>query len=278
MRRAVGRRTAVVVGSAPCFPYGLIDPIEALSEMARERGVGFHSDACLGGFLLPFAEKLGYAFPPFDFRLPGVTSMSADTHKYGYAAKGSSVVLYRGRELRWHQYFAATDWEGGLYASPTFAGSRPGALTATAWAAMLSLGERGYLGAARQILSTAEALKEGIRSIPALRLIGDPLFVVAFESPDLDVYRINDAMTRRHWSLNPLQRPPALHLCVTLRQAQPGVADRFLADLRESIEEVRRDPAPKGGMAPVYGMAATLPFRGVVGDLLREYLDLLYEP
>jgi glutamate/tyrosine decarboxylase-like PLP-dependent enzyme len=240
--------------------------------------VGFHADACLGGFLLPFAERLGYPVPAFDFRLPGVTSMSADTHKFGYAAKGSSVVLYRGRELRWHQYFTATDWEGGLYASPTFAGSRPGALAATAWAAMVSLGERGYLESARRILTTADALKRGIRAIPDLKLIGDPLFVVAFESQSVDLYRVLDAMAKRGWSLNPLQRPVALHLCVTLRHAQPMVAERFLADLRESVEEVRHGPEVKGGMAPVYGMAATLPFRGVVGELLRGYLDLLYEP
>jgi sphinganine-1-phosphate aldolase len=278
MRRAVGRHTAVVVGSAPCFPYGLVDPIRELSEMAREKRVGFHADACLGGFLLPFAERLGHHVPVFDFRLPGVTSMSADTHKFGYAAKGSSVVLYRGRELRWHQYFTATDWEGGLYASPTFAGSRPGALAATAWAALVSLGERGSLEAARRVLETADALKRGIRDIPDLKLIGDPLFVLAFESQSVDLYRVLDAMAKRRWSLNPLQRPVALHLCVTLRHAQPEVAERFLADLRASVEEVRHSPEAKGGMAPVYGMAATLPFRGVVGDLLREYLDLLYEP
>ena len=125
---AITDNTVVIVGSAPSFPHGVIDPIEELSELARARGIGFHTDACLGGFVLPWAEKLGYPVPPFDFRLPGVTSMSADTHKYGYAAKGTSVVLYRSMELRHHQYFTITDWPGGLYASPSFAGSRPGAL------------------------------------------------------------------------------------------------------------------------------------------------------
>jgi SAM-dependent methyltransferase len=107
MAKALTRRTVVVAGSAPGFPHGVIDPIPALSEMARERGIGFHTDACLGGFVLPWAERLGYDVPPFDFRLPGVTSMSADTHKYGYAAKGTSVVLYRGRDLRHHQFSIA---------------------------------------------------------------------------------------------------------------------------------------------------------------------------
>ena len=113
---AIDERTVVVVGSAPAFPHGVIDPIEQLSEIARERGVGFHTDGCLGGFILPWAARLGYDVPPFDFRLPGVTSMSADTHKFGYAAKGTSVVLYRGDDLRHHQYFTFTDWPGGLYA------------------------------------------------------------------------------------------------------------------------------------------------------------------
>jgi len=145
-RKAITRNTIALVGSAPSFPHGVIDPIAELSELAREKGIGFHTDACLGGFVLPWAEKLGYAVPPFDFRLPGVTSMSADTHKYGYAAKGTSVVLYRGLELRHFQYYTATDWPGGLYFSPTFAGSRPGALSAMCWAAMVSLGERWLHG------------------------------------------------------------------------------------------------------------------------------------
>ncbi|MCP3973849.1 MAG: aspartate aminotransferase family protein, partial [bacterium] len=166
MAQAVSRRTVVVAGSAPGFPHGVVDPIAELSDMARERGIGFHTDACLGGFLLPWAEELGRVVPRFDFRLPGVTSISADTHKYGYAAKGTSVVLYRGRELRHNQYFVASDWPGGLYYSPTMAGSRPGALLATAWAAMLSMGEAGYLDATRAILEAADQIRRGIEGIP----------------------------------------------------------------------------------------------------------------
>ena len=277
-RRALTRNTAVVVGSAPGFPHGAIDPIEELSELARAHGAGFHTDACLGGFLLPWARKLGYPVPAFDFSLPGVTSISCDTHKYGYAAKGTSVVLYRTEALRHHQFFTATDWPGGLYFSPTFAGSRPGAPIAACWAALVSTGERGYLEAARRILETASRIKEGISSIPELRLMGDPMFVIAFRSDALDVYRLLDAMGERRWSLNGLHRPPALHLCVTLRHAQPGVADRFVADLRASVEQVKSHPPSKGGMAPAYGMAASLPLRGVVSDLLRRYMDRLYRP
>lgn len=276
---AITDNTIVLVGSAPSFPHGLIDPIEELSELARSRGIGFHTDACLGGFVVPWAEKLGYPVPGFDFRLPGVTSMSADTHKYGYAAKGTSVILYRSSELRRFQYFAMTDWPGGMYASPSFAGSRPGALSAACWAALVSMGEDGYLDATRRILATADSIKVGLRDdFGELEIIGDPLYVIAFRSvdDDLDVYRILDAMTELGWSLNGLHRPAAVHLCVTLRHTSPGFVERFLADLRTSIETVRSNPASEGGMAPIYGMANTIPDRGVIADALFDHMDGWY--
>jgi len=277
MRKALTRNTIVVIGSAPSFPHGVIDPIEELSELARQRGIGFHTDACLGGFVLPWAKKLGYPVPAFDFRLRGVTSISADTHKFGYAAKGTSVVLYRGTELRSHQYFTATEWPGGIYFSPTFAGSRPGALLAAAWASLVATGEQGYLDATRRILESADAIKRGIREIPELDVLGDPLFVIAFGSRTLDIYKVMERMGARGWNLNGLHKPPAVHLCVTLRHAQSGVVDRFLADLRAAVDHVRAHPEEQGTMAPVYGMAATVPFRGLLSDLLKKYMDLLYK-
>jgi sphinganine-1-phosphate aldolase len=273
---AITPDTVVIVGSSPSYPYGVIDPIAALSELARARGIGFHTDACLGGFVLPWAEKLGYPVPGFDFRLPGVTSMSADTHKYGYAAKGTSVVLYRSLELRHFQYFTTTDWPGGLYCSPTFAGSRPGALSAACWAALVSIGEAGYLDATRRILEVADTIKARLRAdFPELTIFGDPLFVVAVASTDdaLDIYRVLDAMTRRGWSLNGLHRPAAVHLCLTLRHTQPGVAERFVDDLRAAIDEVRAEPDAEGGMAPIYGMANTIPDRGVVAEAMLDHMD-----
>lgn len=276
-RRAVSGNTVVIVGSAPSFPHGAVDPIEELSELARKHHIGFHTDACLGGFVLPWAERLGYPVPKFDFRLPGVTSISVDTHKYGYAAKGTSVILYRDQELRHFQYYTAADWPGGLYFSPTFAGSRPGALSAACWAALTSIGVQGYMDATKKILATAEIIKQGIREIPELRVLGEPLFVVAFASDSLDIYKILDQMTRKKWSLNGLHKPPCAHICVTLRHTQPGVAERFVEDLRESVEYVKAHPEEKGGMAPVYGMAATMPMRGLVGDMLKKYLDLIFK-
>ncbi len=278
-RAAITANTIVLVGSAPSFPHGVIDPIEELSELARANRVGFHTDACLGGFVLPWARELGAPVPPFDFRLPGVTSMSADTHKYGYAAKGTSVVLYRGRELRHHQYYVTTDWPGGLYFSPTFAGSRPGALSAQCWAAMVSLGRKGYLEATEKILAAGARIREGVAAMDGLRVLGDPLWVIAFAAEDpaaLDIYRVLEHMTRAGWSLNGLHRPPCVHIAVTLRHTEPGVVDAFLRDLAAAVEEVRRTPPTGETMAPIYGMAATVPVRGLVGEMLRRYLDLLY--
>ena len=276
-RKAITRNTIVLVGSAPSFPHGIVDPIEALSELARSKAIGFHTDACLGGFVLPWAERLGYNVPPFDFRLPGVTSISADTHKYGYAAKGTSVILYRGLKLRRYQYYTTADWPGGLYFSPTFAGSRPGALSAACWAAMQAVGENGYLDATKKILETADKIKAGLEKIPDLQIFGDPLWVIAFGSDSLDIYRIMDIMAEKKWSLNGLHRPSCLHLCVTLRHTQSGVAERFLADLGAAVETVKANPDAAGGMAPVYGLAARLPIRSIVGDMLQRYIDTLYK-
>jgi glutamate/tyrosine decarboxylase-like PLP-dependent enzyme len=277
VRRAITRNTIVIVGSAPTFPHGVIDDIKALSDIALEHGIGFHTDACLGGFIIPFAEKLGYKAPVIDFRLPGVTSMSVDTHKYGYAAKGTSVVLYRGEELRHYQYYTTTEWPGGLYFSPTLAGSRPGALSASCWAALLSMGEEGYLRSTKAIIETADVVRAGIQSIPELKILGDSLWIFAVASDSLNIYEVLDQMSKRHWSLNGLHKPACFHIALTLRHTQPGVAERFIADLRESVAIVKANPGNKEGLAPVYGMASSLPFRGMVSDILKKYLDIVYK-
>jgi glutamate/tyrosine decarboxylase-like PLP-dependent enzyme len=277
VKRAINSNTIVIVGSAPTFPHGVVDHIEELSSLAAKKKVGLHVDACLGGFMLPWIKQLDYNVPEFDFSLKGVTSMSADTHKYGYAAKGTSVVLYRSLELRRYQYFTITDWPGGLYFSPTFAGSRAGALSAACWASLVSLGEKGYLDAAREIMKTADVIKNGIRAIPELDILGDPLWNISFGSKELDIYRVMDYMTERKWSLNGLHKPSCVHICCTLRHAQDGVGEKFVADLEEAVSHVKSTPAKEGGMAPVYGMAATLPLRGTISHLLKKYMDVLYK-
>ncbi|MEW6231742.1 MAG: aminotransferase class V-fold PLP-dependent enzyme [Chloroflexota bacterium] len=276
VRPAITKNTIVIVGSAPAFPHGTIDPIAELAALAHEHNVGCHVDACLGGFVLPWAERMGYPVPVFDFRLPGVTSISADTHKYGYAAKGTSVILYRGPELLRHQYFATADWPGGLYFSPTFAGSRPGALSAACWASLVSMGEEGYMGATRRILETARTIKEGIREIPELQVLGDPLWVIAFASDQLNIYQVMENMRSRGWSLNGLHKPAAVHIAVTLRHTQPGVAERFLSDLRAAVAEAKEHPEELTGMAPMYGMAAQLP-SSMVNEILKSCIDLMFK-
>jgi len=277
MADAITKNTIALVGSAPGFPHGVIDPIIELSELAKRRGIGLHVDACLGGFVLPWAEQLGAAVPPFDFRLDGVTSMSADTHKYGYAAKGTSVLLYRGENLRRYQWFINTEWTGGLYLSPTFAGSRPGALSAACWAAMVSVGESGYLENTQKILDAAKELRTVIEAQPDVRLLGDPLWVLAFASDTVDIYRVMDELHTRGWALNGLQAPASIHLCTTLRHAQPGVAKKFATDLAAAVEAARATPSSSEGMAPMYGMAGSFPVRGAVSSMMRRYLDKVYE-
>ncbi|MGW8226716.1 MAG: aminotransferase class V-fold PLP-dependent enzyme [Anaerolineales bacterium] len=275
-KEAINENTIVLVGSAPPFPHGIVDPIGELSALSLEHGIGFHTDACLGGFILPWAEKLGYDIPPFDFRLPGVTSISVDTHKYGYAAKGTSVILYRGSDLRHYQYFSLPDWPGGFYASPTFAGSRPGALIAAAWAAMVSMGEQGYLDAARRILETASWINNELRTLEEIEVIGEPPFMVTFRSKTLNVYQILEYMTGRGWGLSGLHLPPCAHLCVTLRHTQEGVKERFVEDMRAAIQYVQDHPQAADGLGPVYGMAAAVETRGMVKSVINWFLDLLY--
>ncbi len=277
MHKAVNRRTIALVGSAPGYPHGVIDPIPQIAQIAQEYGLGMHVDACLGGFLLPWIEQLGYPIPPFDFRVPGVTSMSVDPHKYGYTPKGLSVVLYRGRNLRRYQYFTVTDWQGGLYASPTLPGSRPGALSVGGWSAIVSIGKQGYLEIARQIMETALAIRKGVEAMPDLYLMGEPTFIIAFGSHRFNIYLVMDQMALRGWRLVALQKPPGLHFAVTVRHTQPGVAEQFLNDLNESVEYVKAHPEEKGEMAPIYGMANSLPFRGVIDEVLKRYLDALYD-
>ncbi|KAK1305560.1 Sphingosine-1-phosphate lyase [Acorus calamus] len=272
-KRFINKNTIMIVGSAPGFPHGVIDPIEALGALASSYDICFHVDLCLGGFVLPFARKLGYPIPPFDFSVKGVTSISADVHKYGLGPKGTSVVLYRNHEIRKNQFVAVTEWTGGLYVSPTIAGSRPGGLIAGAWAAMMSLGEEGYLDNTKQIMEVSKRIQKGIQDIPELHIIGKPdMTVIAFGSNVVDIFEVNDIMSSKGWHLNALQKPNSLHICVTLQHVP--AAENFLQDLKESVDTVKANPGPiSGGLAPIYGAAGKMPDRGLVQDLLVEFMD-----
>lgn len=244
--------TAALIGSACNYGYGTIDPIAEMGQLAIDRGIGMHVDGCLGGFILPWGEQLGYDIPPFDFRVPGVTSISADTHKYAYGFKGTSVLLFRDKALRNGQYFYLTDWTGGKYCSPGIEGSRSGGLLAATWAGMVALGKEGYLRYAKAIFETAFAMQDAVKAHSELRIIGSPTFCFSFTSDDFDIYHVNDFMRTRGWRFNGQQYPNSIHMAVTRPQTQPGVADTFATDLDEAIAyaKVQTEP-PKSGA--IYG-------------------------
>jgi len=270
---AVTDNTILMVGSAPGYPHGVIDPIPELAAIAKERGFCFHTDSCLGGFLLPWLKRLGYQIPPFDLSVPGVTSISADVHKYGFAAKGASTVIYCDENLRKYQFFAYTDWPGGLYGSPSMAGTRPGGAIAAAWAVMKYLGEEGYLKLAKKIMNISDGLKDGIRSIPELKILGDPVMsVFSFTSDSLNIYALGDAMEARKWHLDRQQLPPSLHMMIT--PAHESIVEPFLDDLRAACREVASSSADGiSGMAALYGMIGALPERGMAKDFINEFLN-----
>lgn len=247
-RAALGERTALLVGSAPCYPYGVVDPIPELAALAAARGVLCHVDACLGGWLLPFWERLGEPVPPWDLRVPGVTSISADLHKYGWCFKGVSVLLHRDPEMVRHQYFLYDRWPGGMYGSATTAGTRPGAPIAAAWATLTHLGEAGYLRLARQVRDATRRFRSGIEGIHGLRITGEPVMSVMEISSDLhDLAAVNDVMEDRGWHLD--RQQGGLHLM--LSPYHLTVVDEFLADLTDAVAshgETRGAVARYGGV------------------------------
>jgi glutamate/tyrosine decarboxylase-like PLP-dependent enzyme len=266
----VDENTIAIIGSAGSYPYGTVDPIGDLAELALARGVGLHVDACLGGFILAFAPDHGYDLPPFDFRVPGVSSISIDTHKYGYAPKGSSVLLFRDKALRTAQYFHLVGWSGGKYMSPGMDGSRSGGLLAATWAALVQYGREGYRRYAGEILSTARALMDAVTAHPELHLMGEPTFCFSFSSKEFDIYHVADFMRPRGWRFNGQQYPNAIHLAVTRPQTRPGVVQAFTTDLAEAVEYAKQRHADgaepelgaiyggvAGGMTPAAGAFIT---------------------
>uniref|UniRef100_A0A7N8XR87 sphinganine-1-phosphate aldolase n=1 Tax=Mastacembelus armatus TaxID=205130 RepID=A0A7N8XR87_9TELE len=268
MKRAISKNTAMLVCSAPQFPHGIIDPIEEVAKLAVRYNVPLHVDACLGGFLIVFMAKAGYPLAPFDFRVKGVTSISADTHKYGYAPKGSSVILYSDKKYRHYQYYVAPDWQGGIYASPSVAGSRPGGIIAACWATMIYMGENRYVDATRKIIST-------FRDIEVI--LYPEVSVVAIGSDVFDIFRLSNALTSKGWNLNTLQFPSSIHICCTVLHTQPGVTDQFIRDVREQVAIIMKNPKEKTtGMGAIYGMAQSIPDRSMVTEVSRGFLDCLY--
>ena len=281
-RQLFTERTILVVASAPQYPHGVMDPVTDLAALAESRGALCHVDACFGGFFLPFVEKLGHDVPPWDFRVRGVTSISADLHKYAYTAKGASTVIYRTHALRRYQHFVHADWPGGLFGSPSVLGTRPGGAIAAAWAVMNYLGEEGYLDLARRAMDATTKIARGVAEIPGLRVLGKPVMsclamgvdAAAVPGPSgegVDLYVLADRMQARGWRMDRGQNPPSLHL--TVSPAHDAMAATFVEDLRACTQEVAASGAQAEGAAAMYGMLGKLPDRVVVREALLDFMD-----
>ena len=273
MREAITPNTILLVGSAPNYPQGVMDPIEALGALAIKAGLPLHVDACLGGYIIPFVEKLGYDIQPFDFRVEGVTSISADVHKYGYAAKGVSVLLYRDEELRRSQYFAYAEWPGGLFVSPTMTGTRPGGAIAAAWAIMNYLGLEGYLKLADKTMQTTEKFLKGIALIPELTILGEPqASIFSLSSEDVNILVVADVMEAKGWHMDRQQFPTSLHFMIT--PAHENIVDQFIEDLRAAVQFAKNNPlAAKEGNAAMYGMVGQIGDKTQVHEYILHTLD-----
>jgi sphinganine-1-phosphate aldolase len=287
--------TIGLVGSAPNFAHGTVDPIEELAELASSRNLLFHVDACLGGMAIQFMNSAGFEQPKIDFRIKGVTSISCDIHKWGGAPKGASVVLYRGAWLRQHQTFAYADYPGGLYVTPSINGSKAGYVIAAAWATMLNTGRKQYTDNVRRVVSAARAFTTSVNCMPLLRIVGEPtVTTVAFTSDLLDIYEIKHRLSKKGWLMNPCQFPPCVHLGVTLEHTKPGAMLQLIEDLSDIVEEMAKERgfkdadeaelALKSGKVKgkqahrsmVYGSTQAIPDRSIIQQVLRRYVDGYY--
>ena len=277
VQNRITSNTIMIFASCPSFSQGIIDPITQLSEVATKFDIGLHVDACLGSFVVPFSDFC--ASEALDFRAPGVTTISADLHKYGLAAKGTSVILFRSKELRRASYFPFSQWSGGLYVTPSLAGSRPGGLVACAWAALISIGEDGYRQNAMQIIQAATKIAKTIEEIPGLILMTPrPTVVVCFGSIDFDIYNIKDDLSEMGWKLNALQNPAAINICIT-ENLLPHV-NQFLSDLETVVQKIQSFPGSKKkttGTSTLYSVAKHLP-AAQMDKSLCQFIDASLSP
>lgn len=278
LSRLVNRNTVMILGSAPEYPHGTIDPIEAMGEIAQACGVPLHVDACVGGFILPFIEMNGRPLPRWDYRVPGVTSISADIHKYGFAAKGASTITYRSLDLLRHQVFVYEDWPGGVFASPGILGTRPGGAYAAAWAAMQYFGQAGYRDLAARTMQAFDAMRDGIARIPGLYVMGapsGPLLAYGSRDAQVNIFAVGDQLDAKGWKVNRLQKPDGLHAMITAGHLK--VVDDYLRDLREAVDVVRANPQlAQQGSAATYGMLAHVPLRGMVREKVLDLFVQMY--
>jgi glutamate/tyrosine decarboxylase-like PLP-dependent enzyme len=243
--------TMMIVGSAPCFPYGVIDPIETLGALAERRGLWLHVDACVGGYLAPFAKMIGRDIPAFDFSVPGVSSISADLHKFGFAPKPASTVFYRTPDMAEFNSFDFSDWPNGRFLTPTIVGTRPAGGVAASWATFEFLGVEGYKQIARDLMSFIDAYKAGIRAIDGLEIIGNPhLSIVAYGSTEFDVFRVAEIMHAKGWLPGLVQKPKAIHRMMSMIHAVS--LDEYLADVRAAVGVVRQQGSEQASIKATY--------------------------
>ncbi len=280
MRKLVGRNTVLLAASAPQYPHGVIDPISEIAAIAADKGLPMHVDACVGGFMLPWLERANVPVSPWDFRVPGVTSISADVHKYGYAAKGASTISYRSMDYMKHQFFVQTDWPGGIYASPSIPGTRPGGSIAAAWVAMMAMGKEGYTKLAKQAREVTLQLAEGLAGIDGLKVLAPPdMTIVAYgtDSDDIDIYAVADQLEAKGWNCDRQQHPNCIHLTVNANNGP--MVQTYLDDVQEAVASVRDNPnLAASGNAAMYGMMARVPVRGFVKAAVGKVMEGMYGP
>tara|TARA_B110000977_G_C11038635_1_gene478033 strand:- start:224 stop:1699 length:1476 start_codon:yes stop_codon:yes gene_type:complete len=279
-KKLINRNTILLVGSSPSYPQGVIDPITELGKLALKKKLPLHVDACLGGFMLPFLRELNYPIADFDFSVPGVTSISADVHKYGYAAKGASVILYRDMTYLRHQFLVVTGWSGGIYASPALLGTRAGSAIAAAWASMQSIGKKGFLEMCDATIKITQQMMAGVNAIDGLEVLGEPdMSVFSYHStnPKVNIFAVGDQMEQRGWNINRQQKPNALHAMVTINHAQ--AITQYLQDLQNSYDHVVANPdLAYEGSAAMYGMVSAVPLKGVIEKNVLDMMEASYTP
>lgn len=306
------RNTVMIVGSAPSYPHGVIDPITELGKVAQSAEVLFHVDACIGGFMLPFLPPNGYKIPDWDFRVPGVTSISVDLHKYGYASKGASALIHRTPELRKNQYYVYSEWQGGIYASTTMLGTRPGGAIAAAWAALKVIGYDGYVKLASDAMYATGQIRKEIERSRKFRILGDPdMTILSIGSDRYDMHQVADELAVRGWVFDRLQNPSAIHLTIQpmhmlnwqdflsdFRKAEQKVSGFHISSLTTStklvaIKALRNiltenafnrlretlsgaGQITRGRTAATYGMMATFAASGDLDEIVLDFLDKLH--
>lgn len=279
MEKLINRNTVMLLGSAPEYPHGTIDPIESMGAIAEKHKIPLHVDACVGGFILPFFEMNGVDLPLWDYRVAGVTSISADIHKYGYAAKGASTITYRNLDYLKHQMFVHQDWPGGVFASSALLGTRPGGAYSAAWATLQYFGQDGYQKLAYETHQAVEQIKQGVKQIPELAVMGHPqgpLFAYQSIDPEVNIYAVGDQMDKKGWQVNRNQHPAGLHAMVTAQHLK--VVDQYLADLKDCVAIVKANPAlAEQGGAATYGMMAHIPLRGLVKKKILNIYASMYQ-